>query len=272
MKWRSIELIRSNINIKILMDSFYVKFNKPEYISPDPLEFAYLYPADMEIAGFIASCFALGRVNSIVSTVDSILKKLPNLSEYIVSHTHKDFCLLFKDFKYRFFTVKHIASLLSGLKKILKDYGSLENLFCSAKKNNILDMQKAFVKNLKTACNNNTGLLLADPEKGSACKRLNLFLRWMVRRDSVDPGVWTLVNPQMLLVPMDTHMLKISRILGFTKRKNADLKTVLEVTDAFKNIVPEDPVRYDFSLTRMGIHPEHSINELLEAVLIKKTA
>ncbi len=262
----------SDKNMKNLLDSFYMKYNKKEFISPDPLEFVYKYPDDMEISGFIASCFALGRVNSIISIVDSILKRMPNLAKYILSHTYKDFFLLFKGFTYRFFTVEHLASLLSGISIILKDWGTLENLFCAVRKNSVIEMQKIFIKKLKSACGNNTGLLLADPEKGSACKRLNLFLRWMVRNDSVDPGAWKQLNPDMLLIPLDTHMLKISRILGFTNRKNADLKAVLEVTEEFKKIVPEDPVCYDFSLTRMGIHPEHSINELLRAVSLKKIA
>ena len=259
-------------SLKELLEYFYNKYNKPEYISPDPLNFVYLYPNDKEIAGFIASCFALGRVNSIVSIVDSILKKMPNLTEFIISHTFKDFYHLFKDFRYRFFTVKNIAFLLSGISRILSEYGTLENIFCTVNRSNIIDMQKIFIKKIRKACNNRTGLLLADPENGSACKRLNLFLRWMVRKDSIDPGVWSKIKPDMLLIPLDTHMLEISRILGFTEKKNASLKAVIQVTEKFKKITPEDPVRYDFSLTRLGIHPEMSLDELRKAVLLRKTA
>jgi uncharacterized protein (TIGR02757 family) len=94
----------------------------------------------------------------------------------------------------------------------------------------------------------------------------------MVRKDTVDPGVWNKVKTNELLVPVDTHMLNISRILGFTVKKTADLKTVVEITEKFRDINPDDPAKYDFSLTRMGIHPDKNIKELTEAVLHRKTA
>ena len=95
--------------------------------------------------------------------------------------------------------------------------------------------------------------LLPSPESGSACKRLNLFLRWMVRSDAVDPGGWSGVSPAMLIVPLDTHMHRIAAKLGLTKRRAADFRAAREVTGAFRTIAPEDPVKYDFALTRLGI-------------------
>jgi len=97
--------------------------------------------------------------------------------------------------------------------------------------------------------------LLPRPERGSACKRLNLWLRWMVRRDAVDPGGWTGVSPAQLIVPLDVHMHRICRALGLTQRNAADLRTAVEITDAFRRFAPDDPVRYDFALTRLGIRP-----------------
>ena len=94
-------------------------------------------------------------------------------------------------------------------------------------------------------------------------KRLNLFLRWMVRRDEVDPGGWDRVSPSQLMIPLDIHMHRISRKLGFTERKQADIRTVIEVTDAFRKISPEDPAKYDFVLTRFGIREEMDPNDLL---------
>ncbi|MFC1474950.1 TIGR02757 family protein, partial [bacterium] len=100
---------------------------------------------------------------------------------------------------------------------------------------------------------NRSCYLTPAPRRGSACKRMNLFLRWMVRRDDVDPGPWTDVPASKLVVPLDTHMHRISSGMGLTSRKQADLKTAIEITDAFRAISPEDPVRYDFALTRLGI-------------------
>lgn len=257
--------------LKNLLENYYNKYNKPELINPDPLQFLYKYPEHVELTGFISSCFALGRVNSIISVLETIFKKTGNIYDFIFSNSYNDFINIFNNFKYRFFTATHIASLFSGLNKVIKEYGTLENLFCS-QSGNIVEMQKRFVDQLKKASGNKAGLLLADPEKGSACKRLNLFLRWMVRKDSVDPGVWKKIKTDILLVPVDTHMLNIGRILGFTLRKAADLKTAIEITEDFRKINPEDPVKYDFSLTRMGIHPDKNINELSKAVLSRKSA
>jgi uncharacterized protein (TIGR02757 family) len=103
---------------------------------------------------------------------------------------------------------------------------------------------------------------MADPEKGSACKRIMLFLRWMIRNDEVDPGGWDKISPELLIVPLDTHMHTIGKILGFTERRNADMKTALEITRGFKKISARDPVKYDFCLTRFGIRREMQMNDL----------
>ena len=94
------------------------------------------------------------------------------------------------------------------------------------------------------------------PSRGSACKRLNLYLRWMIRSDEVDPGGWSGVHPRKLIVPLDTHMHRIGREWGFTRRKAADMKTALEITEAFRSINELDPVKYDFALTRTGIRKD----------------
>jgi uncharacterized protein (TIGR02757 family) len=96
-------------------------------------------------------------------------------------------------------------------------------------------------------------MLLPSPGRGSACKRLNLFLRWMVRSDEVDTGVWQGVAASKLIVPLDTHMHRIAGQMGLTQRKQPDMRTALEITDRFRSIAPMDPVRYDFALTRLGI-------------------
>ncbi len=109
------------------------------------------------------------------------------------------------------------------------------------------------------------GHLVPSPEKGSACKRLLLYLKWMIRKDDVDPGGWNL-DPSKLVVPLDTHMYYITSKLGFTNRKSADLKTALEVTDVFKKISPNDPTKYDFALTRLGIKNELDRDEFINHI------
>jgi uncharacterized protein (TIGR02757 family) len=99
--------------------------------------------------------------------------------------------------------------------------------------------------------------------RGSACKRLHLFLRWMARKDEVDPGVWSGLDPARLMIPLDTHMFRIARTLELTRRKQADMRAALEITEAFRTICPEDPARYDFSLTRLGIREGVDIGDFL---------
>ena len=118
----------------------------------------------------------------------------------------------------------------------------------------------AFIKGI--GARGDAGILVADPDKKSACKRSNLFLRWMVRKDSVDPGGWEKIPKSALVIPLDTHMFRVGTLLGFTSRKQANLLTALEITRGFRELSPEDPVRYDFCLTRFGIREEMSPEDL----------
>ena len=108
----------------------------------------------------------------------------------------------------------------------------------------------------------NPGHLVPIPEKGSAAKRLHLFMRWMIRKDAVDPGGWDDLSPSRLIVPVDVHMHRICTHLAFTQKKQANLKTAVEVTQCFRKIMPQDPVKYDFALTRIGIE-QHDMVSLL---------
>ena len=111
-----------------------------------------------------------------------------------------------------------------------------------------------FAKNLNLSTENRCDSLVPSPIGGSAFKRLNLYLRWMVRKDNVDPGGWIGISKSKLIIPLDTHMYRISFGLGFTARKQADIKTALEITDALRKFDEKDPVKYDFALTRLGMN------------------
>jgi uncharacterized protein (TIGR02757 family) len=159
------------------------------------------------------------------------------------------------------------VGLLQGIKQVVTRFGSLENCFYSG----MSDSDETVLPGLvylssRLDPDNRTGHLLADPRKNSACKRSHLFLRWMVRKDRVDPGGWGKVHPSSLIVPLDLHMHRAGTLLGFTSRKSADGKTALEITQGFRNIVPFDPVKYDFCLTRYGIRNELSMEDLHKKV------
>ena len=256
----------------ILLDSIYKKYHKPEFIHPDPLEFLnnYLKSEDIEIVALIASSFAIGRVQSILQVIEVILKVLKSPKKDLMDLNRKDLDLAFSGFKYRFYTDSGLVDFLMGIKNVVSEFGSIHNCFLSGVKETDRDSlgSLSFFVSQLTSDIFRGQQVLPDPDKGSACKRLNLFLRWMVRKDNIDPGIWADVPKDILIIPLDTHMMQISHILGFTKRKAADMKTAIEITEALKLYDPIDPVRFDFSLTRLGIHPDLNYDELHTLLLL----
>jgi len=262
-----------NINRESL-DKLYNHFNKTKYISPDPLQFLEKFetPEDMEIGGLIAGGFAYGRVAAIIKNLESIFSITSfNIKDFILSHSDKDIHKLFIDFKYRFTTSQELVSLLMGMRTLIKNNGSLKNSLLQHLSSNDKTIHKAmglFVSDLLQGGSSIKNSLLPDPRGTSAVKRLNLYLRWMIRKDNVDPGPWSDIDPSLLIIPLDTHMYHFARSYGFTEKKGAGIKTALEITDKFKEINPEDPVKYDFALTRFGIKAELSWEDFDE--MIKK--
>ena len=258
--------ITAENSLSLLLESIYKKYHIKSFIHPDPLEFLFRYekPHDREIAALIASSLATGRVNMILKAVGNVLEKLPSPSENIKTMTDKDISFLFSGFKYRFYDSVSISDFLISVRNCINEYGSLNELFLySLQKsdNSLIPALSLFAGRINS---NSSAVyrLLPDPLKGSACKRLNLFLRWMVRKDNIDPGGWEGISPSMLIVPLDTHMMQISTILGLVSRKSADMISAVEITDNFRKYDAADPVRFDFSLTRLGIHPDLNYSEL----------
>jgi len=253
----------SRKEIKHKLDELYSRYNNRRFVHPDPLELLYSYKGikDREIAGLIASSLAYGRVSQILKSAGHILKKTGSSPyRYLMGSDLDHLKQSFAGFKHRFTTGDEIACLLYAARSMIKDFGSLNNAFLAGYKKEDPDMIPAllkFCKNISILSNDSCRSLIPSHLGGSAFKRLNLYLRWMVRNDEVDPGGWSAVPPSKLLIPLDTHMHRISCILGLTSRKQADMKTVIEVTGSFKNIEKNDPVRYDFALTRIGINRIH---------------
>jgi uncharacterized protein (TIGR02757 family) len=241
------------------LEKLYTFYNCREFIHPDPLEFVLQYhdPLDREVVGMVASSLAYGRVHQILRSVSDVLCRMgESPSQFIMDSSLGRIQRVLKDFRHRFTDGDQLAALLYGMKGAIKRYGSLQSCFTSNRKHNddtILHALMAFVHELNAEASAEMKMLLPSPRRGSACKRLNLFLRWMVRSDDVDPGGWSGVGPHQLIVPLDTHMHRIGLDVGLTHRKQADMRTALEITHAFRAIAPEDPVRYDFALTRLGI-------------------
>ncbi len=201
-----------------------------------------------------------------MNAVGQILKGLgAHPFEWIHGAGQDDIQALTQGFVYRFARESHLAALLLGIRQVLGDFGSLEACFYHGMKG--VDHKEKIIAglaHLRTCLDSGKGAghLLADPLKKSACKRSCLFLRWMIRKDRVDPGGWDDSLAKDLIVPLDTHMFAIGKLLGFTSRNTQDMKTAFEITRGFEKFAPDDPVKYDFCLTRFGIRRELGMNTL----------
>ncbi len=267
-------------NLKEKLEFVYEKYNKKEFVNPDPLLFLYNYPdfKDMEIAGLIASALAYGRVGKIMEAVEKVLDVFgKSLKENLLNSTDRFIEESFENFKYRFTDKKDIVPFLIGIKNTVLKYGSLENAFYYffhdyktpkvrkidklKQRNKLLSALNLFVAEILEHPDI-VNSLLPMPSRGSASKRLFLYLRWMIRKDDVDPGCWSKkISASEIFVPLDTHMAFLSKKLGFLNTKVVNLKSVLRVTEEFKKINPKDPVKYDFALTRFGIRDDMSFDD-----------
>ena len=256
---------RKEISEKLEM--IYTRYHKTSFIKPDPLQIVLQYNGlkDVELVGLIASSLAIGRVKSILKIVTEVIQPLGKYPSKMVSSLNdKQIEDLYSKFKYRFYSGVDISDLIISIKRVQLSQGSLNNLFLqslSTANNNFLKAQEIFVSELISDFKG-THSMLANPKLGSACKRFNLFLRWMVRNDAIDIGCWKGVSTSDLIIPLDTHIYQISKILGFTTRKSADIKTALEISNCLKKYDSKDPIRFDFSLSRLGIHPDLNYKEL----------
>jgi uncharacterized protein (TIGR02757 family) len=252
------------------LESLYRRYNRRKYIAPDPLQFVVHHadPADREIVALIAATLAYGNVASINNSIANALHRLGEAPARTVRDASPDrLRRTFADFRHRWTTGDELAAMLAGAGRVARHYGSLHACFRSAldpDHETVLHALAAFAHELRNGDARPKNSLLADPTRGSACKRLHLFLRWMVRHDDVDPGGWTGVPPARLIIPLDTHMHRISSALGLTTRRQANLATALDITRAFRRIAPDDPARYDFALTRLGIRADANLDAFLE--------
>lgn len=257
---------KRRVKIKDVLERLYARYNHRDFIKPDPLQFIYQYSnrLDMEVAGFLAAELAYGRVRQIEKSLTNLFGRMGDSPFQFVRDFDEQKRAKLKDFRHRFTAGDDISDLLELLRDILDEFGSIEKYFVqgyNAGDKNIIPALSKFCDSLldtyaKTHNGNVTrGLsyLLPRPTAGSVCKRLNLFLRWMVRNDDVDAGLWKSIDKARLIVPVDVHMARLCRILGLYSRKTVSLSTAVKITESFAEIEPADPVKYDFALSRIGI-------------------
>jgi uncharacterized protein (TIGR02757 family) len=226
-------------------------------IEPDPLQVVHRFsnPRDQEIAGLIAAAFAYGRASIVVANAGTVLARMkPSPYEYLVKFDRIEAMSRFAGFAHRFQKTRELVDLLDRMANVIRIYGSLSEAFRACYDRHDVDIGPALEKFVALFADTKAlEYLMPSPARGSACKRMNLFLRWMVRRTSPDLGIWTFVDPAKLLMPVDTHIHRIATFLGLNTRKSADWKAARQITDALARFDAADPVRYDFALCRLGI-------------------
>lgn len=227
-------------------------------ITPDPLELVLRYadPLDREVAGLLAASFAYGRADIVVANVGWVLQRMGDsphafLRSASVPRRH------FAGFAHRFHKAPDLVALLGRIRHAIERHGSLGRLFHTCYDDRDRDIGPSLTRFVTEVRGNRPSAsiryLLPSPEDGSACKRMNLYLRWMVRRTAPDLGLWTFVDPAKLVIPLDTHIHRIATFLGINDRKSADWKAARMVTDRLAKFDRSDPVRYDFAICRLGI-------------------
>jgi uncharacterized protein (TIGR02757 family) len=222
-------------------------------IAPDPLQLVLRYddPRDQEVAGLLAAAFAYGRADIVVANVGGVLDRMrPSPFAYLSKFNRARAMRDFAGFAHRFHKTPELVALLKRIAIAIKKFGSLGELFrrCyDARDEDIGPSLARFVEIL------GSDYLLTSPRDGSACKRMNLFLRWMVRRTPPDLGIWDFVDPAKLVMPLDTHVHRIATFLGLSDRKTPDWKAARSITDRLAKLDAADPIRYDFAICRLGI-------------------
>ncbi len=265
--------IRDISRLKARLNSLYSKYNRRELVRPDPLQFLYEFKSvrDREVVGIVASSLAFGNVNQINRSISVVLKVLTDggnsrPSEVVTSWSAARLHGKLKNFRHRWVTGRDMAGLLHGVGGVISKYGSVEKCFkhyMSKDGGRLKAGIDGFIGEVRGKGGNGGGRLLPRVGSTSACKRMNLFLRWMVRRDDVDPGGWKAIGPEKLLYPVDTHIRRVAEELGLTSRKVVSYRMAIEITDAFREISPNDPVKYDFTLTRFGIKDELTFEKIM---------
>jgi uncharacterized protein (TIGR02757 family) len=260
--------------LKPILDQLYESYILDFHQSPndffltrqDPLAFAHRYSEfhDIEAAAFLASTFAYGKVQSLCAFVEKLLAMLgPCPHEFLRQGPDAVETLAPLAPYYRLQKTPDILGLLSMLSTVYQKHGSLNDIFMESydKYHTMPEAIQGFVSRLYEIHGMAIPFLLPSPDSGSPCKRLNLFLRWMVRRDGLDLGIWKQVSPADLMIPLDTHIGRVAYRLGWIKTRSLSWKKAEEVTAVLRKFNREDPIRYDFSLCHESISRKLWLNE-----------
>lgn len=253
--------------LKPTLDGLYDSFNIADSAT-DPIQIVRRYsrPADQEIVAFCAAGLAFGRVTSVMQSIQRVTEVMgPNPEAFVRRFEPRRDGGPLRDFVHRWTRGVDVIALLWVLRQMLEQSGSVEGFFLEDDRGGedireALDSfsRRAMALDLAAAygavpARPGVGYFFPRPSGGSGCKRLNLFMRWMVRRDALDLGVWTRVSPSRLIVPLDTHIIRVGRCLKLTRYTSPGWPMALDITRALRALDPADPVKYDFSVCHLGM-------------------
>lgn len=252
---------------KLILD-IYNKYHDPKYLEIDPLLVVHRFKKreDIEIVGLLAASLAYGRVDIIIKSIEKVLFVCDDkLTDFTLNTTFSHKKKKLAGFKHRFNDGDDIALLLESIKQIYKKFGSLENLFSEGFAQSDGTMKKTMEffcstfldtasKISKKEESRSFAYFFPKPSKGSGCKRMNMYFRWMIRKkDGIDFGIWKKADPAILMIPVDVHVARVGKLFNLTNRKNSDWKTSEEITWELRKLDPKDPIKFDFSLCRFGM-------------------
>jgi uncharacterized protein (TIGR02757 family) len=246
-------------DLKAFLDEKYVQYNNHEFIDSDPIQVPHLFskPEDIEIAGFLAATIAWGQRKTISNNALKMMELMDQAPyEFVVHHKPKDL-RRFSGFVHRTFNSDDLVWVVTALKTIYSNHASLSELF--QPKDEELNLKHGIDRfrnaMLKTVHETRSQKHVSSPAKGSASKRLIMYLRWMVRQDQsgVDFGLWKNISPALLSCPLDVHSGNVARKLGLLTRKQNDWKAVEELDVHLRQLDPKDPAKYDYSLFGLGV-------------------
>ena len=244
--------------LKYFLDVRVDLYNRREFIVSDPISIPHRFSRkeDIEIAGFMAATIAWGNRVSILRSADRMMRLMGNTPyDFIINHSDDDLKAI-EGAMHRTFHAEDFIYFIEALKYIYKEKGGMEALFSHGQIRDSLQPAIHEFRNtfLELPHNPRTAKHISDPFKGSAAKKINMFLRWMVRRDNrgVDFGIWNSISPSVLSCPLDVHSGNVARKLGLLTRKQNDAKAVSELDSILRSFDRDDPVRYDFALFGLG--------------------
>lgn len=254
----SAEKLLQNFEIKKLLEEYAQKYDTVDFIKNDPSKFVHIFnnQSDIETAGFIASLFSYGKRDLFIKLLDSFLYPNHNLTDFIKNFDPKYPI----EFNYRFSKTIDFSQILLILKNLFSQNETLGSLYkyYYSENNTISGMLQGvteyFYSNITLDVTKGFYHLIPNPANGGAMKRMNMMLRWFVRKSAVDVGIWNFIDKSELIIPLDVHVGNISRQIGLLSRKNNDMKSALEITENLKLFDSKDPIKYDFALFGIGVN------------------